>query len=81
MQKALLIGAFVLANCLPTSARELTLSHMPSAWAARSVDAQSAVAHRQRTADTSVSAEKSPLDGERWLDKSLDRKLLICRGC
>ena len=81
MQKALLIGAVVLANCLPTSARELTLSHMPSAKVAAGVDAQSAVVHRQRTADTSVGAEKSPVDSERWLDKALDRKLLICRGC
>jgi hypothetical protein len=77
MQKALLIGAFMFAYSLPASPRELTLSHMPSAG----VDAQSAVVHRQRTADTSVGAEKSPVDSDRWLDKTLDRKLLICRGC
>ena len=81
MQRALLIAAFMFAYGLPAPARELTLSHMPSAKVAAGVDAQSAVVHRQRTADTSVGAEKSPVDSERWLDKALDRKLLICRGC
>lgn len=81
MQKALLIGAFMFAYGLPASARELTLSHMPSAATAPHVDTQSAVAPRQPTADTSVGAEKLLFDSERWLDKALDRKLLICRGC
>ena len=81
MQRALLIGAFIFAYGLPASARELTLSPMPRVGAAPGVDAQSVVVHRQQTAGTSVGAEKSPVDSDRWLDKTLDRKLLICRGC
>jgi hypothetical protein len=68
MLKALFIGAFMFANGLVASAHERTPGP--------SVDVQTTVAHRQRAADISSATEN-----ERWLDKALDRKLLICHGC
>jgi hypothetical protein len=81
MQKALLIAAFMFAYGSAASARELTVPHMQSRGIAPGVDSQAAVAHRQRAEAIDGGTDKSSFDEERWLDKTLDRKLLICRGC
>jgi hypothetical protein len=81
MQKPLLIGAFMFAYGLSALAREATLPHTPSPGDALGVDVQAAVAHRQRPAGMSGGTENPSVDNERWLDKALDRKLWICRGC
>jgi hypothetical protein len=81
MQKALFIGACMFAIGLTTSAREQTLPRMPSAGDAPTLDVQAAVSHRQRAAGISGGAQNPSSDSERWLDKALDRKLWICRGC
>ena len=81
MQKALLIGAFMFAYGLAASAREPTLPHMPGPGGAPGADTQSPVAQPQRAAGTSRGTEMSSFDNERWLDKALDRKLLICSSC
>lgn len=77
MPKALFIGAFMFAYGLVASAHERT----PGPRDAPSVDVQTAVAHRQRAADISSATENSSSENEQWLDKALDRKLLICHGC
>jgi hypothetical protein len=77
MLKALFIGAFMFAHSLVASAHERT----PGPRDAPSVAVQTTVAHRQRAADISSATENSSFENERWLDKALDRKLLICHGC
>jgi hypothetical protein len=81
MQKALLIGAFVFAYGSAALARERALPYTPSPGDTPSVGTLAAVAPRPRTAGTSRGAETSSFDNERWLDRALDRKLWICRGC
>jgi hypothetical protein len=81
MQKALIIGAFVFACGSGALARERALPHTPSPGDTPSVGTLAAVAPRARTAGTSRGAETSSFDNERWLDRALDRKLWICRGC
>jgi len=79
MQKALLVAVVVFAYGSAALAREPALTHMPSPGGALSVDTLAAVAHRSRTAHTSGGT--SSFDNERWLDRAIDRKLSICRGC
>jgi hypothetical protein len=81
MQKVLLIGAFIFAYGSAAPARELTLPHMRSLGIAPGIHSQADVAQRQRTEVSSGGTDKSSFNEERWLDKDLDRKLLICRGC
>jgi hypothetical protein len=81
MQKVLLIGAFVFAYGSAAPARELTLPHMRTLGIAPGIDSQADVAQRHRTEASSGGTDKSSFNEERWLDKALDRKLLICRGC
>jgi hypothetical protein len=77
MQKALLIAVVVFAYGSAALAREP--AHMPSPGGAPSVDTLAGVAHRSRTAHTSGGT--SSLDNDRWLDRAVDLKLMICRGC
>jgi hypothetical protein len=83
MQKALFISAcmFTCALAAAASAREPTRPHMPNPGDAAALDVQAAVAHRQQAAGISGGTENPSFDSELWLDKALDRKLWICRGC
>ena len=91
MLKTLLIGALMLAPGSAASAREPSVHQLPSHGIVSAVDTPrlpwQALGHQQPRADE----EGAEQTGERsagnsystfdWLDRALDRKLLICRGC
>jgi hypothetical protein len=83
--KGVLIGAMIFGSSSAALAREAAINHMPgracSAIQATCLPSQAPTGHRQPGA-AADNFTPAPSDLElQALDRAIDKKLMICRGC
>lgn len=82
-------GALMLTSGLAASAREPTAPRPPQRWTSMApvmpgLPWQAPIGHRQPRAKDLIDAVDPPSsadEDERMIDRAIDRRLLICRGC